>query len=46
MTTVLVFAFVLISVVAITIAVVDAVRFVSRTGNQMPTALTYRSYLA
>ena len=46
MTTVLVLAFVLISVVAIAIAVVDAVRFVRRTGTQMPTALTYRSYLA
>jgi hypothetical protein len=46
MPTVLVLAFVLISVVAIAIAVVDAVRFVQRTGTQMPTALTYRSYLA
>jgi len=46
MTTVLVLAFVLISAVAIAIAVVDAVRFVHRTGNQMPAALTYRSYLA
>ena len=46
MTTVLVLAFVLISVVALAIAVVDAVRFVQRTGNQTPAALTYRSYLA
>ena len=46
MTTFLVLAFVLISVVAMAIAVVDAVRFVNRTGSQLPTALTYRSYLA
>ena len=46
MTTALVLAFVLISVVAIAIAFVDTVRFVRRTGNQAPTALTYRSYLA
>ena len=46
MTTALVLAFVLISVIAMAIAVVDTVRFVRRTGNPMPTALTYRSYLA
>ena len=46
MPTILVLAFVLMSVVAIAIAVVDAVSFVHRTGNHMPTALTHRSYLA
>ena len=46
MTTVLVLVFILFSVVAMAIAAVDAVRFVRRTGNQMPAALAYRSYLA
>ena len=44
MITALVLAFVLISVIAIAIAVVDTVRFVRRTGNPMPTAMAFRSY--
>ena len=46
MTTALALAFILVSVVAMAIAFVDTARFVRRTGHQVPTALTYRSYLA
>ena len=42
---VLAVAFVLVSLIALAFAVVDTVRFVRRTGNQVPAALTYRAYL-
>jgi hypothetical protein len=45
MTTALILAIVLISFIAIAIAVVDTMRFVRRTGNQAPAALTHRAYL-
>ena len=39
-------AVVLISFIAIAIAVADTARFVRRTGNQVPADLAYRAYLA
>jgi hypothetical protein len=45
MTAIVAFAIVLISFIAIAIAVVDTVRFARRTGGQAPIALTYRAYL-
>jgi hypothetical protein len=39
-------AAVLISLAFVVFAVVDTLRFVRRTGGQMPVALTYRAYLA
>ena len=45
-TTILAVAIVLISFIAIGIAVVDTARFVRRTGNQAPADLAYRAYLA
>ncbi len=46
MTTILAVAIVLISFIAIGIAVADTARFVRRTGNQVPADLAYRAYLA
>ena len=46
MTSILAVAVVLATFIAVAIAVADTARFVRRTGNQMPTAVTYRSYLA
>lgn len=46
MTSILAVAIVLISFVAIAIAVADTARFVRRTGNQVPADLAYRAYLA
>ena len=46
MTEFLILAVVLIAVGALAIAFGDTLRFVRRTGSQLPTALTYRSYLA
>jgi len=45
-TTILAVAIVLISFIAIGIAVADTARFVRRTGNQAPADLAYRAYLA
>ena len=39
-------AVVVISLVAIAVAVVDTVRFARRTGSQVPVNLAYRAYLA
>jgi hypothetical protein len=39
-------AFVVISLVALAVAVADTVRFARRTGYQAPADLTYRAYLA
>ena len=39
-------AVVLISLIAIAVAVADTVRFARRTGNQVPADLAYRAYLA
>jgi hypothetical protein len=44
--TILAFAVVLATFIAIAIAVADTVRFVRRTGNQAPADLSYRAYLA
>ena len=46
MTTILAVAIVLISFIAIGIAVADTARFVRRTGNQVRPDLAYRAYLA
>jgi len=42
---VLAVAFVLGSLIALAFATLDTVRFVRRTGDQVPAALTYRAYL-
>jgi hypothetical protein len=42
---VLAVAFVLGSLIALAFAALDTVRFVRRTGDQVPAALTYRAYL-
>jgi hypothetical protein len=39
-------AVVLISFIAIAIAVADTARFVRRTGNQVPADLAYRAFVA
>jgi hypothetical protein len=39
-------AFALLSLAGIAFAVLDTVRFVRRTGEQVPAALTYRAYTA
>jgi hypothetical protein len=39
-------AVVLVTFVALAIAVADTARFVRRTGNQVPADLAYRAYLA
>ena len=46
MTTALAIGIVLVSFIAIAIAVADTARFARRTGNQVPTDLAYRAYLA
>jgi len=42
---VLAVAFVLGSLVVLAFAALDTARFVRRTGDQVPAALTYRAYL-
>ena len=44
--TVVALVVVLISIVGIAVAVADTVRFVRRTGNQVPANLAYRAYVA
>ena len=46
MIAILAVAFVLGSLVALAFAAIDTVRFVRRTGNQVPADLAYRAYLA
>jgi hypothetical protein len=44
-TSIVAVAVVLITFIAIAIAVVDTARFTRRTGNQVPADLAYRAYL-
>jgi hypothetical protein len=44
MIAILAVAFVLLSLAGIAFAAFDTVRFVRRTGEQVPAALTYRAY--
>ena len=46
MTSFLAVAVVLISFIAIGVAVADTARFVRRTGNQVPADLAYRAFVA
>ena len=46
MISILAVAVVLVTFVALAIAVADTARFVRRTGNQLPADLAYRAYLA
>jgi hypothetical protein len=45
-TTIPAVAIVLVTFIALAVAVADTARFVRRTGNQVPADLAYRAYLA